>query len=187
VAENLSMTRVIVALFLLLECVLCNCEAQSREADDLRMADNTIVERLALLGMSPYICTEQPAACISADGIELGTALIAARNAPASLRELARLHRFSLDGGYAETYGQMLCEKSRSIEKYVSALDPEDLRKQCVGEVEAATKSTPLLKQAKVDHICASAKRIRSNIDETLRMVKNPPKSCEPRIPPVMP
>jgi len=174
------MTRVIFALSLLLGCVLCNCEAQSREADDLRMADNAIVKRLALHGTSPYMCTEQPEACISADGIEHGTALISARNTPASLRELARLHRFSLDGGYAETYGQLLCEKSRSIEKYVLALDPDDLRKQCVREVEAAMKSSPLLKQAKVDYVCASVKNIRSNIDETLRMVKNPPQSCEP-------
>jgi len=84
------------------------------------------------------MCTEQPAACVSADGIELGTALIAARNTPASLRELVRLHRFRLDGGYAETYGQLLCEKSRSIEKYVLVLDPEDLRKQCVSATYSA-------------------------------------------------
>jgi len=109
-----------------------------------------------------------------------GSRPIAARNTPASLREFARLHRFRLDGTYAETYGELLCEKSKSIEKYVSALDPEDLRKQCVSEVEAATKSTPLLKQAKPDRVCASVKDMRSNIDETLQMVKNPPKSCEP-------
>jgi hypothetical protein len=177
------MTRTLLQC-LLVGCVLCvgNCQAQSpsREKDDLRMGDNAILKRLALRAISPYICSEQPAACASPDSIELGTALIAARNTPGSLRALARLHRFSLDGGYAETFDQLLCEKAKSVEKYLSALDPEDLRKQCVSEVETAQKSTPLLKQAKVNYVCASVKDIRSNLDQSLQMVKNPPKSCEP-------
>jgi hypothetical protein len=37
-----------------------------------------------------------------------------------------------------------------------------------------------LLQRAKVDNVCASLERIRSHIDDTLRMVRNPTKRCEP-------
>jgi hypothetical protein len=179
------MRKTIIAAVVLLTSVLPGLTGQtpsrSEEKQDLAMAESAILSRLAIMSSSPDVCTEQPAVCISADGIELGTALIAARSSPQSLRSFARLHRFILDASYGETFDQLLCEKSRGIEKYVAKLDPVELNHQCIKEFDAAVKANPKeLAHAKVDQVCSSVKDIRSHIHETLEMVRIPPASCEP-------
>jgi hypothetical protein len=108
-------------------------------------------------------------------------ALIAARNSPKSLQSLARLHRYILDASYGESFDQYVCEKGRSVEKYLSTLHAEDLRQQCVREFDALMRIQGAeLKGAKVDQVCADVTHIRSHIRESLVMARRPPSSCEP-------
>lgn len=179
------MSRGFVAVFLVVGVLLIRgtslAQSPSEEKENLRLAESAIVNRLILLNASPYICTDQPASCIGVDETELALALIAARNTPQSLRSLARLHRYVLDGALGETYDQLVCEKAGSIEKYVAALNPRELREQCTVEFNAAVKNHPNeLSNAHIDFVCSSEKHIELELDNTLKMVKNPPKSCEP-------
>src|SRR5215471_11662046 len=156
-------------------------QRSSDEKQELEMAENAILTRIALLSTSPYICTEQPSVCISADGAELGTALIAARNTPQSLRSLVRLRRFVFDGAYGESYDEYLCKKGKRIETYLLEVHPDQLRRQCVSEFNAAVKANPKeLGGAKLDVVCNSTEKIRSQIGETLELTRKPPTSCEP-------
>jgi hypothetical protein len=156
---------------------------QSRSADekqDTAMAEDAILTTLALHSTTPYICTEQPRLCMT-DGADLGTALISARNTPQSLRALARLYRFAFDGAYAETLDEKVCKKGRSIEAHLAQVKPEQLRKQCIDDFEAAIKAHPQeFENAKLDQVCASIERIRAQVRDSLEMVRKPPKSCEP-------
>ncbi len=179
------MNRIFIAIFIVLELLLTHdialAQSRSGEREDLRLAENAIVSRLALLNASPYICTDQPASCIGVDQTELALALIAARNTPESLRSFARLHRYVFDGALAETYDQLLCEKAANIQKYVAALKAKELREQCTAEFSAAVKRHPKeLSTANIEFVCSSERHIELELDNTLKMVKNPPKSCEP-------
>lgn len=153
--------------------------AQSLEEQDLRMAQDTFVERLAVENAFPNLCDQE--ICVSADPTELALALVAARNTSNSLRALAALHRFVFDGAVAERYDELLCHKARLIEKYVAALKPQELRTQCVAEFNAAAKShRKALELAKVDGVCSSEKQIETKLESTLEMVRKPPMPCEP-------
>jgi hypothetical protein len=108
-------------------------------------------------------------------------ALVAARNSPSSLRALARLHRYILDGSYGESFDQYLCEKGRSVEKYLTALRADDLRQQCVRDFDKLMEiHSEELQGATVDHVCADVTQIRSHIRQSLTMARRPPSSCEP-------
>jgi len=177
-----TMCRATVA-FLLIVIASLSCRAQSvaDEKEELQMGNAAILTSLAAFSSSPTLWHEHPAVCSSANGIELGTALIAARNSAQSLQSLARLHRFVLDGGYGETFDRYLCQKGRRLEKYVAELKPEDLRNQCVQEFQKAVKAnSEELGQARLDSVCAKVANIRSHLSESLEMVQHPRASCEP-------
>lgn len=155
------------------------------EAEDLRVAEHAILAHL-VIGSSPQsssLCTEKPIVCLEGDPAELGMAVVAARRSPTSLRALARLYRYHLDGDYSETLDQYVCEAGRPIEKYLAAINPDELHEQCVGEfnkfVTFASRSTKL-EGTKVERVCRDVSTIRSEVKDALHMVRHPPKSCEP-------
>jgi Mlc titration factor MtfA (ptsG expression regulator) len=109
-------------------------------------------------------------------------AVIAARNSPRTLRALAKLHRYTLDGAYAESFDQYVCEKGHTIEPYLAALDPDKIRAECVREVESflTQKRQVQLTGVQVDNLCAHSDAIRSHLRQSFDMVRHPPKSSEP-------
>lgn len=169
-------------VLVLLVCVgTGRTQISSGEKQELEMAENAILTRFALLSASPYICSEQPSQCISADGIELGTALVASRDTPQSLRSLVRLRRFRFDASYGESYDEYLCKKGKKLEAYLVKLDPRELRQTCVHEFNSIVKANPKeLGAAKLEIVCATEERIRTDLRETLEMVRNPSVNCEP-------
>ncbi len=179
------MRRIILAVLVLIAWTLHveNSQAQTPadEKQDIEMAENAILTRLAQLSASAQFCSEQPAACLSADRVELGTALIAARNSPQSLQACVRLHRFALDGSYGETFDELLCTKARLIGKYVEELHPVELHDECVKELATAVRDNPqTLENSKAERVCSSVDHIRLHIKNTLLMVKHPTNDCEP-------
>lgn len=153
------------------------------EAEDVRVAELAILGQLSV-GSAPKarsLCSREPVACIGGDRVELAMSVIAARKSPRSLRALAGLYRYRLDGAYAELLDEYVCEAGRPIEKYLAALQPDQLHDQCSRDFAAFVAANPVdLEGAKVEDVCREAPLIRSELKQSLQMVRHPPKSCQP-------
>jgi pyrimidine deaminase RibD-like protein len=92
---------------------------------------------------------------------ELALSLINARNSSASLRALAGLVRFKLDGGLAEDYACALIRKRSMVKKYVVTLEPKALRGQCVKEYLLITRAKrSIFAASDADLLCRSESEI---------------------------
>jgi hypothetical protein len=115
--------------------------AQGQEVRDLRMANVAIAAGIAMSAneQTRTRCAMSP--CLGVSQAELGLALIAARSSPASLKALAELSRFKLDGGLAEDYSCSALRKGPKLKKWVGVTAPSELRKRCVAEYGAMTRA----------------------------------------------
>lgn len=171
----------VVFLALISSLVFSQNPSNTTEKNDLSFAESSLV--LALLqqqsGDLRVFCDKTPVACRQ-DAAGLALALIAARHTPSSLRSLAKLHRFVLDGAYGESFDEYVCDKRGSIEKYLVSQRPEQLRAQCVKEASGVIKDEPAFADVNVDRICWDEKSIRHHLQQSLEMIRRAPKSCEP-------
>src|SRR5215469_13999718 len=80
--------------------------ARKAEREDINQGQRAVLASLAIATSSSgaRLCVQTPVACVGPDRLELGMSLLAARNTNASLRALANLVRFKLDGAYSEDY-----------------------------------------------------------------------------------
>jgi len=114
------------------------------ERGDIDQGQRAILASLAIATSSSgaRLCIQTPVACLGPDRLELGMSLIAARNSNTSLRALARLVRFKLDGAYSEDYDDLLLAKGKAIEPFLTSLSPEVLHAQCVKELDEMVHKT---------------------------------------------
>lgn len=175
------------AILLLAICSTATTQAlpSGMEAEDIRVAEHAILANL-VIGSSPQgssICSEKPIVCLTGDSAELAMAVIAARRSPASLHALAELYRYKLEGAYSENLDQYVCEAGRSIEKYLAETGPYKLHERCVrdfNEFVAYASRSANLEGAKVERVCRDAASIRTEVKQSLDMVRNPTKPCGP-------
>lgn len=146
---------------------------ETREVRELRMAEQSILASLSV-GTSPkgrYLCTDNELACLGGDKAELGLALIGARNTSASLKSLAGVMRFSLDGSLGEDYPCYVLGKGRSVRPYLASLKPAELETQCRSEFEHLAKTTKSLEGVKPESICADAQSIKNRTQDLLQAI----------------
>jgi Immunity protein 57 len=158
-------------------------ESSVKERNEIRFAEASLLFAVVAPHSTEWrtLCTQKPLACSGGDRGELAIALIAARNSPASLHSLVTLHRYRLDAAYGESFGQYVCEKGARLEKYLVAVNPEELHQECISDFERLMKRHGTeLAGAKVGDVCAEASQIKAHLQQSLTMVRRPPRSCEP-------
>lgn len=145
--------------------------ASRGEPEGIRQAEGAVLASLAV-ATSPRgqsLCIQTPIACVGPDRLELAISLLAATNSPESLRALAGLVRFGLDGAYAEDYDAVVLGKGRAIEPFLRALSPQRLHEQCQRELrELLRTSGPVLGEVREDYVCRSADSISAEVTSTL-------------------
>lgn len=163
----------------LLACVCVSQEpkagsaVETREVREIKMAEQSILASLAV-SMSPkgrHLCTDDDLACLGADKAELGLALIGARRTPASLRSLAAVMRFTLDGSLGEDYPCYVMQKGPSIRPFLLALKPAQMQKQCFSELSSLTKNIKSLEGLNPDSVCSSPQSMKAQIQEFLQAI----------------
>lgn len=129
--------------------------AQGQEESDLRMANVAVAAGIAM-GASEQTrtrCAVSP--CLGVSQAELGLALIAARSSSASLKALAELSRFKLDGSLAEDYSCSALRKGSKLKKWIGVTGPSELRVRCIAEYSAVTRShTGVFPASEADLVC---------------------------------
>lgn len=151
--------------------LVCSCPAQVThvrtssplERDDLRLAEKAVLVSL-VVGASAEgntLCKEKPAACIGPNRIELALSLIGARNTTASVRALARLIRYRLDGAYYEQYGEEVADKGEKIQRDLAALSPKELHETCHNELLSFIRSSgSVIGQVHEEEVCRTEQEI---------------------------
>lgn len=129
--------------------------ARGQEEGDLRMANVAMAAGIAM-GASEQTrtrCAVSP--CLGVSQAELGLALIAARSSPASLKALAELARFKLDGSLAEDYSCSVLRKGAKLKKWVGVTGASELREQCIAEYSVVTRAhTGVFPASEADLVC---------------------------------
>jgi hypothetical protein len=148
---------------------------QGTEDRDIELADHSILSSLAT-EVSPHgrsLCISTPVACVGPDRSELALSLLAARNTRRSLRALAALVRFQLDGGIAEDYDNHLLSKSRLLLPVLAVLSPSRLHERCEREFnELIKRSGPALGDVPEGYVCRSTAAIRADIAGTVEAIR---------------
>lgn len=146
--------------------------ARADERSDLEAANAAIAADL-IIRSSPSTrtrCVDTP--CLGPTQSELGLAVIAGRNTSASLKSLAELIRFRLDGGLGEDYSCVVAKKGRGLRKWLAEMNPTQVEKLCKKEylslTAAHSKSFPGSDSAL---ICRSVDEIQAAQKETLEML----------------
>jgi hypothetical protein len=169
-----KMQRLCIALTL-----VCSCAAQRTHTDapsllereGLRLAEKAVLVSL-VVGASVEgntLCAEKPAACMGPGRTELAISLIGARSTPASLRALARLIRYRLDGAYYEQYGEEVADKGGRIQPYLAALSPKELRDNCHNDVSSFIRSSgSVIRQVREEEVCRTEQEIADELSRLL-------------------
>jgi hypothetical protein len=106
--------------------------------------------------------------------LELAMSLVATRNSPESLRALAWLVRYRLDGGYSEDYHDLLIGKGHAIEPFLRSLSAERLHEECKKEfAELMRTSGSMLGDVREEYVCRSEEAIRSDVSSTLEAIRS--------------
>lgn len=159
-------------------CVIYEPQAESRtsEHEDIVQAEKAVLASLVVT-VSPRgasLCVQTPVACVGPDRLELAMSLLAARNTPESLRALAGLVRFRLDGAYAEGYDDLLLRKGKAIQPFLVALSPQALHEQCKKEfAELIRESGATLGDVREEHACRSEQAIKADVSSTLDAIQH--------------
>jgi hypothetical protein len=170
-------------LVVLIVCAVCFAESiaktrtQNTEAADIRRGEQAVLTSLATAASpkSALLCVDKPIVCVGPEKWELGLSLLAARNTPASLRAVASLVRYQLDGGLGEEYDTLLVGKGRIIESHVASLSPEDLHQKCQKEFADLMKASgSALGEMKVEMVCRSPQAIATDVQHTLDAIRHP-------------
>lgn len=150
--------------------------ANQVEREDIKQAESAVLTSLAIATSSKgaSLCTDQPLSCIGPEKIELAMSLIAARNSPDSVRSLASLVRYQLDGAYSENYHELVIRKGKAIEPVLSSLSPDKLHDQCEREfAELMSSDGSSIGDLKKSYVCRAPKDIESDIKSTLDAIRH--------------
>ena len=150
----------------------------AQENIDLQTANIAIAADIAVRS-SPKTrsrCAESP--CLGVSQAELGLSLIASRSSPPSLKALAELIRFRLDGGLAEEFSCAAARKGKVIRTPVISINAIEIKGRCVSDYATATSGYPTIFPA-ADSIvvCRSTKEIDSARRDILRLLASK-KTC---------
>jgi hypothetical protein len=150
--------------------------ASGHERDDIAQAEKTVLASLAVAtsqrGQS--LCIETPIACVGPDKLELAMSLLAARSSPESLRALAGLVRYGLDGANSEDYHDLVIGKGQAMEPVLVALSPQRLHAQCQKEfAELMRTSGSALGEVRENYVCRSEEEIKADISSTLDAIRH--------------
>ena len=159
---------VIGILFLLMnQSVSPQQETTSSEKEDIRIAEQAILASLAVES-SPkgrYLCSEKPMSCVGPSQGELGLAIVGARRSRASLKALAELVRFALDGAMSEAHTCYLLNAGKQVDTYLARIQPERLRESCLMDLGNFTRQNKdLFEGLSQDHVCSTNEKIRNRI-----------------------
>lgn len=150
--------------------------ASGHEREDIAQAEKTVLASLAVT-TSPRgqsLCIETPIACVGPDRLELAMSLLAARNSPDSLRALAGLVRYGLDGAFAEDYDDLVIGKGQVIEPVLVALSPQRLHEQCKKEFAGLMHTSgSALGEVREQYVCRSENEIKADISSTLDAIRH--------------
>jgi Immunity protein 57 len=167
----------VVALLCLSEAQATHGRAASREAepDDITQAQEAVLASVTVATSSAgaRVCVTTPVSCLGPERIELAMSLIAARNTSASLRALASLVRFQLDGAHGEDYDELVLSKGKAILPFVSQLSPPFLHDQCVREyTEFVREYGAVLGDTNGTRVCRSEDAIKADIKLSLEAIQ---------------
>ena len=172
--------KIIAVVAMVCLCGFQQIRAHSRtsrtEREDISQAENAILASLAV-ETSPRgasLCVEKPVACVGPERLELAMSLIAARNTPGSLRALASLVRYKLDGAYAEDYDALVIQKGTAIQPFLVALSPKRLHETCKKEfAQLMGSSASALGEVREEYVCRTEESIASDVRLTLDAIRH--------------
>ncbi|QWP77212.1 hypothetical protein J5226_02055 [Lysobacter sp. K5869] len=147
--------------------------AAPREVREIKMADQAVLETLAL-SVSPstmYRCSKSAATCSGPNKASLGLALLAARNSKASLEALAQLVRYQLDGEISEDFTCHISEKGKAVAPYLINLNPERLLRRCVDDLGKFKTNSGL--DIPSGEVCSDVKTISEKKGELIEMINS--------------
>ncbi len=164
-----------VAAIAMLLVTIAECQSNSRQERELRMADQAILASSAI-SQSPVgkrLCVENEIACVGPDKSELGLALIGARATKESRSALVGLLAYRLDGSVAEDYQCYVFNAGPVIERDLLNVNPDRLNAHCREELQKLTRSrSASFKGLDENAVCADPNSIRSKVKELVGGVK---------------
>ena len=171
---------------LMIGCVCCFFQGWAKspvgktETEDIARGEQAILTSLAAAASpkSALLCTERPIVCVGPEKWELGLSLLAARDTSASLRSLASLVRYQLDGGISEEYDALVIGKGKIIEPYLAGLSTVKLHQKCQKEfAEMMEANGSALGELKEGMVCRSPEQMSSEVTSTLDAIRHSHKS----------
>ena len=129
--------KILVLLFLPFSFAY-SANTPSRDERENMIAEMAIIESLYKQHskVAKDLCSQAPLTCEGVEKAELGMALIGVKNTLASMKNLAELVKYKMDGGLSTDYMCYVLQKKKAILTYVDKIDFNVIQNTCHEKVQ---------------------------------------------------